>query len=58
MKEKPMKFKKIMAASVASVMAMGTMAVAANAYTAGLISQTNARNFRNNINQSKGERYH
>ena len=48
-----MKFKKIMAAAVASVMAMGTMAVAANAYTAGLIFQTNAWNFRNNINQSK-----
>ena len=48
-----MKFKKIMAAAVASVMAIGTMAVAANAYTAGLIFQTNAWNFRNNINQSK-----
>ena len=49
-----MNFKKLMAAAVASVMAMGTMAVAANAATAGLIYQTNAWTFRNTIAQSGG----
>ena len=49
-----MNFKKLMAAAVASVMAMGTMAVAANALTAGLIYQTNAWTFRNTIAQSGG----
>ena len=48
-----MNLKKIVAASVASVMAMGTMAVAANALSAGLVYQTNAWTFRNSIAQSE-----
>ena len=49
-----MNFKKLAAAAVASVMAMGTMAVAASAYSAGLIYQTTVWSFRNTIAQSEG----
>ena len=50
-----MNLKKLMAASVASVMAVGTMAVAASAADyAGLIFQTNPYGFRNSIGQSSG----
>lgn len=48
-----MNFKKILGAAVASVMAVSTMAVAANAATAGLGFQTDTFGFRNSILQSK-----
>ena len=48
-----MNFKKLMAASVASVMAVSAMAVAASAHTAGLIFQTGTYGFRNTIAQSE-----
>ena len=54
-----MNFKKIMAGAVASIVAATSFAVVADAaddgvnFKAGLIYQTNAWTFRNNINQSK-----
>lgn len=49
-----MNFKKILGAAVASAMALSTMAVAANAATAGLTYQTNVYGFRDSLGQSKG----
>ena len=49
-----MNLKKILAAAAASVMAVSTMAVAANAFTAGLTYQTSKYGFRDSIAQTNG----
>ncbi|MBD5115979.1 MAG: hypothetical protein HDT48_00500 [Ruminococcaceae bacterium] len=48
-----MNFKKTIAAAAVSALAVTAFAVSASAETAGLIFQTNAWTFRNNINQSQ-----
>lgn len=48
-----MNFKKTIAAAAVSALAVSAFAVSASAETAGLIFQTNAWTFRNNVNQSQ-----
>ena len=48
-----MNLKKIIAGVAASVVAVSALAISASAANAGLVFQTNAWTFRNNINQSK-----